>query len=330
MLICVSANPAIDRRLRLESIAVGGVNRVDSAQPFPGGKAAHVAMVARALGLDVTWVGFLGGAAGDECESGLSALGIPVTVVQTRASTRANLEIIARDGTVTEILEPGGDVTYGEVERLLAVCRDIFAESSEGSQVALSGSLPPGAPPDFYAELTRLAHVYGCRVLLDSSGEAFRYGLAANPDLVKPNRAEASCFAGRPVLSAGDALEVATGMTTAGARHVAVSLGHDGIVFRGDTEATTLVSHPPPVKVRSTVGCGDAALAGFAVAHARGLDHADTLRLAVACGTANCIAESPGLVDPREVERLLHQVWVQQLAIDRADRPEIRTGGGAR
>jgi 1-phosphofructokinase family hexose kinase len=330
MLVCVSANPAIDRRLRLESIAVGGVNRVDSAQPFPGGKSAHVAMVAHALALDVTWVGFLGGAAGDECESGLSALGIPVTVVQTRASTRANLEIITRDGTITEILEPGGEVTYGEVERLLSACRDIFAESTEGSQVALSGSLPPGAPPDFYAELTRLAHVYGCRVLLDSSGEALRHGLAAGPDLVKPNRAEASWFAGRPILGEGEALEVATGMIAAGARGVAVSLGEDGIVWRGDDEAPTLVSHPPPVKVRSTVGCGDAALAGFAVAHARGLDEEDTLRLAVACGTANCIAESPGMVDPGDVERMMEQVAVQHLAIDRADRRELKTGGGAR
>jgi 1-phosphofructokinase family hexose kinase len=330
MLICVSANPAIDRRLRLESIAVGGVNRVDSAQPFPGGKAAHVAMVARALALDVTWVGFLGGAAGDECESGLSALGIPVTVVRTRASTRANLEIIARDGSVTEILEPGGDVTYGEVERLLSACRDIFAESSDGSQVALSGSLPPGAPPDLYAELTRLAHVYGCRVLLDSSGEALRYGLAAGPDLVKPNRAEASWFAGRPIVSATEALDVATDMIAGGARDVAVSLGDDGIVWRGDDEAFTLVSQPPRVQVRSTVGCGDAALAGFAVAHARGLDNEHTLRLAVACGTANCMAESPGRVDPREVERIMQQVAVQQLANERPDRQELKTGGRAK
>src|SRR5690349_22956310 len=129
MLICVSANPAIDRRLRIESIAVGGVNRALSARPFPGGKAAHVAMVAHALGEEVMWLGFLGGAAGEECESGLTDLGIPVTVVRTRAETRANLEIIADDGTVTEILEPGGHVTDEEIERLFSACRDVFAES---------------------------------------------------------------------------------------------------------------------------------------------------------------------------------------------------------
>src|SRR6266850_384200 len=245
MLVCVSANPAIDRRLQLETIAVGEVNRALSARPFPGGKAAHVAMVAHALGLDVTWVGFLGGAAGEECESGLSALGIPLTVVRTRADTRANLEIIARDGTVTEILEPGGGVTDGEVGRLLSACRDTFAESGEGSQVALSGSLPPGAPADFYGELIRLAHVYGCRVLLDTSGEALRQGLAAAPDLVKPNRAEATWFAGRPLLSADAAVTVAREMIAAGARGVAVSLGADGIVWECAGNSAALISQPP-------------------------------------------------------------------------------------
>ena len=325
MLVCVSANPAIDRRLQLERIAVGEVNRALSARPFPGGKAAHVAMVAQALALEVTWVGFLGGAAGEEFESGLSALGIPLTVVRTRADTRANLEIIARDGTVTEILEPGGGVTDGEVDRLLSVCRDIFAESGEGSQVALSGSLPPGAPSDFYAELIRLAHVYGCRVLLDTSGEALRQALAAAPDLVKPNRAEASWFVGRPLLNADAAVAVAQEMIEAGARGVAVSMGADGIVW-GTGNSGALISQPPPVAVRSTVGCGDAALAGFAVAHARRLCDEDALRLAVACGTANCLADSPGLVDPIEVERIMQQVSVRPL---QADWREVKTRGGA-
>jgi 1-phosphofructokinase family hexose kinase len=327
MLVCVSANPALDRRLQLESIAVGEVNRAVSATPFPGGKAAHVAMVAKAFKLDVTWVGFLGGAAGEECESGLAALGIPLTIVRTRSDTRANLEIIARDGTVTEILEPGGGVTDGEVERLLSACADIFAESGEGTQVALSGSLPPGAPHDFYAELIRLAHAYGCRVLLDTSGEALRQALFASPDLVKPNRSEAGWFAGRSVFNADAALDVAQQMIAAGAKSAAVSLGVDGIVWTDSSYSELLISQPPPVSVRSTVGCGDAALAGFAVGHDRGWSDEQSLRMAVACGTANCLAESPGLVDPMEVERILHRVSVRQL---RGELREVNTRGGTR
>src|ERR1044072_5163970 len=105
MLVCISANPAIDRRMRLEHIAVGEINRVLSTQPVPGGKAAHVAMVAKALGVDVMWVGFLGGAAGVQCESGLSALGVPLTVIRTQSEKRANLELVSAYGQVTEILD---------------------------------------------------------------------------------------------------------------------------------------------------------------------------------------------------------------------------------
>ena len=311
MLVCISANPAIDRRLRLDNIAVGEVNRVLSAQPFPGGKAAHVAMVAKALGIDVMWVGFLGGAAGDECESGLSALGVPLAVVRTQTETRANLEIISADGSITEILEPGGAVTEGEVERLLATCRDIFAETDRGTQVALSGSLPPGAPADLYAKLIRMAHLYGCRVLLDTSGEPLRLGLQAEPDFVKPNRDEASDFAGFPIPDVQAAAEAAQRFFEAHAQSVAISLGASGIVWQKSINSAPLISHLPAIEYCSSVGCGDAALAGFAVAHERGLADEEALSLAVACGTANCLADAPGQIDCRDVFRLAQDVQVE-------------------
>ena len=313
MLICISANPAIDRRLRLESIAVGGVNRALSAEPFPGGKAAHVAMVAHALGAEVMWVGFLGGAAGEECETGLSALGVPLTIVRTRSETRANLEIIAGDGSITEILEPGGSVTDGEVERLVASCRDIFAESGEGTQVAISGSLPPGAPVDLYGELIRIAHLYGCRTLLDTSGEPLRHGVAAGPELVKPNRDEAAWFAGRAVNDSLAATDVAQKFFKANAQSVAISLGRDGMLWQSAADSVPLVSQLPPIADCSSVGCGDATLAGFAVAHERGLCDEETISLAAACGSANCLADAPGRVDVHDIERLARQVMVQRL-----------------
>ena len=323
MLVCISANPAIDRRLRLQNIAVGEVNRALSAEPFPGGKAAHVAMVAKSLGSDVMWVGFLGGAAGEECESRLSALGVPLTVVRTQTETRANLEIISSDGKVTEILEPGGAVTEGEVERLFATCRDIFAETDRGTQVALSGSLPPGAPADLYADLIRMAHLYGCRVLLDTSGEALRLGLEAAPDFVKPNRNEASDFAGQPIPDAHAAAELAQRFFAAHAQSVAISLGADGIVWQKSVNSDPLISHLPPVECYSTVGCGDAALAGFAVAFERGLADEDALSLAVACGTANCLADAPGQIDCRDVFRVARDVRVERYHSDYSKRMTV-------
>ena len=310
MLVCISANPAIDRRLRLEQIAVGEINRALSAQPFPGGKAAHVAMVAKVLGIDVMWVGFLGGAAGEQCESGLSEFGVPLTVIRTESETRANLELVSADGKVTEILEPGGAVTEGEVERLLTTCRDLFAESERGTQVAMSGSLPPGAPLDLYAELIRLAHLYGCRTLLDTSGDALRLGVNAGPDFVKPNRNEASEFAGYAIDNATDATQK---FFAAGAKSVAISLGPKGMIWQPAATGDLFICEPSPLTNCSPVGCGDAALAGFAVAHERRLSDEEMLRLATACGSANCLADAPGRIDRDEVLRLAQEIRVRRI-----------------
>jgi len=313
MIICVSANPAIDRRLRLDRLKAGAVNRASSVCPMPGGKAAHVAMAAAALGERVMWVGFLGGATGEDCERGLISLGMPVAVVKTAAETRTNLEIVEGDGTVTEILEPGGAVTERDIERMLSLCRDVFSEHRGAAQVALSGSLPPGAPADFYAQLVRLAHAHGCRVLLDTSGEALRAALAESPDLVKPNRDEAEALTGVRLDGARSASEAARLLFDAGARGVDISLGAEGMFWQESRDASPLVARPPRVEARSAVGCGDASLAGFAVARRRGLAAREFVRFAAACGTANCLADAPGMIDRREVERLLPQLSVEGL-----------------
>jgi len=313
MIICVSANPAIDRRLRLEKLTAGAVNRASSVTPLPGGKAAHVAMAARALGERVLWVGFLGGATGAECERGLAALEVPVAVVSTSAETRTNLEIIEADGRVTEVLEPGGRVTERDVERMLTLCRDVFSEYRGAAQVALSGSLPPGAPTDFYALLTRLAHAQSCRVLLDTSGEALREALRESPEVVKPNRDEAEALTGIQIGDVRDAAEAARRLFEAGARGVAVSLGADGMFWQESVDAAPFVAVPPRVEAGSAVGCGDASVAGFAVAHRRQFGGAEAVRFAAACGTANCLARAPGMIAPRDVESISARASVRQV-----------------
>ena len=314
MIICVSANPAIDRRLHLERLTAGSVHRASSVTPLPGGKAAHVAMAARALGGRVLWVGFLGGAAGAECERGLAALGIPVAVVKTSAETRTNLELIEADGRVTEVLEPGGRVTERDVERMLTLCRDVFSEHRGTAQIALSGSLPPGAPTDFYAHLIRLAHAQGCRVLLDTSGEALSEALRESPELVKPNRDEAEALTGLRIKGVREAAEAARRLFRAGARGVAISLGADGMFWQESADAAPFVAVPPRVETGSAVGCGDASVAGFAVAHRRRLAGAEAVRFAAACGTANCLARTPGMIAPQDVESIAARASVRGVA----------------
>ena len=313
MIFCISANPAIDRRLRLDRLRAGEVNRALTVEPFPGGKSAHVAMAARALGEEVMWVGFLGGPTGEAALRGLKALSIPVLAVRIEEETRTNLEIIDEAGTVTEILEPGPRVTPSEVEEMVSVCRSLFERCGAQDRVVISGSLPPGVSANLYAQLIHSAHDYNCRVLLDASGEALRCALEASPDFVKPNRQEAEQLTGLDLCEEQSLVEATGRLIEAGARSVAVSLGEDGMIWQSACGATPLRARPPRVKAVSTVGSGDAAMAGFAVAQVHGLNEVETIRLAVACGTANCMEGAPGIINARDVEALLPQVSVQAI-----------------
>jgi len=310
MFLCVSANPAVDKRIRVAEFRIAAVNRAKEAIPEPGGKAAHVALALRALGAGPRWIGFAGGATGDFLVHGLESLGISVLAVPVRAATRENLAIVDRAGIVTELLEPGGAVSAKELGRFRKACETEFARGRKALTVILSGSLPPGAPVSFYGELVCAAHKQGCRVILDTSGEGLRLGIAAGPDLVKPNREEAEAATGGTIEHNASASTLARQIALMGAGSVALSLGKEGVLWLGSGDGTTLFATAPEVKGRSAVGSGDAMVAGFAYAGEKKLPPRKALRLAVACGTANCFAESPGRIQRSDVKKMEQRVRV--------------------
>jgi 1-phosphofructokinase family hexose kinase len=270
-------------------------------------------MAARALDADVVWVGFLGGATGAECERELSALNIPVEIVRTRTPTRVNQEIIDADGTITEVLEPGGNIEEEELNRMLGLCASLFNRYRNDAQVVLSGSLPSNVPFTFYASLIEAAHSSNCSVVLDTSGEVLTASLSSSPDLVKPNREEAAMASGIDAFDDASALVAARKFITLGAQSVALSLGSNGLLWLASADAEPFILRPPLITGRSTVGCGDATLAGLVVGRLRYGDTQQSVALGVACGAANCLADSPGMIEASEVNRLLPQITTRKI-----------------
>jgi 1-phosphofructokinase family hexose kinase len=313
LLLCVSLNPAIDKRLTIPKLEHGGVNRAAGAVAAPGGKAAHVAMVLHILGAKPVWVGFHGGAEGAALLKGLNDLGIRTQGVPISGRTRTNLEILDSDGTVTELLEPGPTVTPAEMMKLTHTCEGLLRESARSTALVLSGSLPPGAPADCYAQFVRLGYKHGAKVYLDTHGKSLRRALKARPDFVKANQSEASEVTGTQIKNfrqTGVALQT---IVRAGARSAAISLGGRGLAWQPNATGPLLYASAPSVKVVSAVGSGDAALAGFVFGCSRGLDSVETLQLAVACGAANCLAELPGQPREKDIDRLRDAVVVEPL-----------------
>ncbi len=315
---CVSLNPAIDTRIRFDEFVPGRVNRALSVERAPGGKAAHVAMALKALSAVPTWIGFAGGATGDELLAGLRSLDIDTLPVPVAQSTRVNLEILDARGEVTEILEPGGAITEYEWSEFQRVCANAFhrefQKKSAHKKIALiSGSLPLGVPGEAYGQLVGLAHSADCLAFVDSSGLALSKVLAAGPDFVKINREEAELATQVTIHDASSAAQAARKLLDLGANSAAISLGERGLVgVRGD-DPLAVYAWTNPLAAVSTVGCGDAALAGFALAAANELSFEQSLAFATACGAANCLAVLPGRIMRDDISRIERDVHVERL-----------------
>lgn len=310
MFVCVSVNPAIDKRVRMTKLVPGSVNRAREVQAAVGGKAAHVAMVLRSLGAQPRWIGFTGCTSGQALLAGLRDLGIQAVPVPMKNETRTNLEIIDEFGTVTEILEPGAKVSTKEICAFESACDAMFCEGGGVVTAIFSGSLPPSVPSSFYASLIEAVHNRGGKAFLDTSGEPLKLALAAGPDFVKPNREEAEWVTGRPIQDVRSAARAVTQLISEGAKSAAASLGPDGLVWKPFKSDTIYHACAPGMPVVSAVGSGDATVAGFAYAAEEKLGTEESLKLAAACGAANCLAGLPGQLSASEVNRLRELVKV--------------------
>ncbi|MGA8268464.1 MAG: PfkB family carbohydrate kinase, partial [Candidatus Acidiferrales bacterium] len=233
--------------------------------------------------------------------------------IPTAASTRVNLEIIDDSGRVTEVLEPGVEPTAEERDEFLRTCVQGLREKWKDAVLVISGSLPAGLGTDFYVHLIKAARVGGAKVFVDTSGDALRDSAKANPDFVKANRAEAEALVGRPLKSTEEIVRAASEIVQRGSASAAITFGSEGLIWLERKNGPVWMARPPRMKVISTVGCGDATLGGFAYAAVQGIDGEEALRLAAACGAANCVAAAPGRIELATVQTLIPQIDVQRL-----------------
>jgi 1-phosphofructokinase len=283
MIATVTLNPALDKTMAIPGFAIGRTNRASIEQIDAGGKGINVAKAAKQLGCPAIALGFLAGANGRWIAEALGAMGIPSDFVWVPGETRVNLKI--KDpltGTETEINEPGFQVAADHVQSLL---RKVEEQAGQCAVMVFSGSLPPGVPPEIYAEFIRIARNRGAQTILDTAGAALKYGIGAGPDLIKPNRVEAEELLETRIDGEAGLVGAARRMLAMGARVVVLSLGADGALAVSERERWR--AYPPSVTASSSIGAGDAMVAALAFAMTRGLALEDALRLATAAGAAS-------------------------------------------
>ncbi|GAA3741270.1 1-phosphofructokinase [Plantactinospora mayteni] len=267
MILTVTLNPSLDRAMEIDLLARGEVIRAASAHLDPGGKGVNVSRALLANGVPSRAVLPVGGEEGAQLVRLLEGEGVELLVVPIAGRTRSNITLAEPDGTVTKINESGPVLAGSEFAE---VTRAVLAAAGSADWVVACGSVPPGLPATAFGDLCARLVDAGVRLAVDTSGPALRAAAEAGVALVKPNREELAEAVGVPLRSLGDVVDAAVQLRSWGAGTVLASLGADGAVL---VDAKGVLTGESPVpQPKSTVGAGDALLAGFLAAGARGPD----------------------------------------------------------
>lgn len=307
MIITVTLNPAIDKTVEVPGLLPGGLNRIGHVEYDAGGKGINVSKTIRALGEKSIATGFIGGSGGQTILKVLTEKGICCDFVEVQGETRTNTKVVEEDGTLTELNEPGPFISEEDLRELE---EKLLSYAHPNTLFVFAGSIPAGVSKSIYGDWIRLVKAKGAKTLLDADGEAFAKAVEAGPDMIKPNLDELMEYFGLPTLEsiqkecnssfAAEILEKKNIniFQEKGIDRVVISLGKEGAVFlwktssynNGDDSLGYQMRRCPAlsVKVRSTVGAGDAMVAALAYAWQQHYNIEETIKL--------CMAASAGAV----------------------------------
>lgn len=297
MIYTVTLNPSLDYLVCTDTLRPGKLCRTSGETLYPGGKGVNVSLVCAALGLPTRALGFIAGRTGALFASLLAETGVEYDFCRLdEGMTRINVKVCAREQTE---LNGAGPQIPPEALARLAETLDTLGEDD---WLVLSGSVPVGVPADIYAKLLERVRKNGVRTLLDTSGDALKNALPCAPDLIKPNLDELDALVGgaphNPVGIAACARE----LQAAGAKNILISCGAQGAVLV-PVQGQALYLEATPGEAVQPVGSGDSMAAGWLYAHTHGFSTAETLRYAVAAGSA--AAFSAWLPDRVKIETAL-------------------------
>lgn len=308
MIVTVTMNPAIDKTLDIDRFEHGGLNRIQHVELDAGGKGINVSKTIHELGGESIVTGFIAGNTGKIIRHVMDEWQIENDFVEVSGETRTNTKVYEQNGLLTELNEPGPEIQPEDLQKLLS---KLDGYAKEGTLFVLAGSVPKGIGNDIYQQIIEMVHKKGAKVLLDADGELFRTALSAKPDIIKPNRVELERYEGMDyVASEAEVTRIAEKLTET-VDQVVVSMGKSGAIFL--TNDMKVKCPGLNVKAHSTVGAGDAMVAGLSYAWDKDLSAEETVKIcmAVSAGAVTTIGTKPP--SRQVVDDLMKQVEIQPI-----------------
>lgn len=301
-IITVTANTAIDLWIEVDFFQPGETISAKDNIEFACGKGINVAKAVESLDYPVLCLGFIGSQSAG-LFAAITSDRLKTELIAVPGKTRSNITLSESvSDRETHIRTRGFSVTPTDCQRLSAA---IESRTSPGDIIVISGSLPPGAPDDLYKTIIAQCRQRSVTTILDTSGPALKAGIEAQPDILKPNHQELEALIGNSLVDECSIADAARSLIKRGIRQVYVSRGEQGCIAVDSEMSLSACLVKTPKNIVSKVGCGDALVAGLAVAMLQGLDTEAALRLGIACGTANLYSKEPGRfenVNPAEIE----------------------------
>ena len=303
MIYTVTLNPSIDFIVRINSLVIGSLNRMDSDDKYAGGKGVNVSRVLKRLGIENTATGFIGGFTGRFIEDSLVEEKIATKFVGVSEDTRINVKI--KSIQETEINGTGPTISKENLEEL----EGILSGLTEKDTVIFSGSAPSKLGNQVYNTLIPIAKEVGAAVVCDFEGQTLLDSLAYQPLLVKPNNHELAEIFNVKLDSIKDIEKYAREVLAKGAQNVIISMAGDGALLV--TTDATYFAKPIKGNVKNSVGAGDSMVAGFTGEYVSSADPVEALKWGVACGTATTFSDD--LATAAFIKEIYEKVEVEKL-----------------
>lgn len=309
MILTLTINPAIDRTIAVDKLVFEDRAYIQSSNDTAGGRGVNASRVLHDFGSKTAAILTAGGETGVRLKSLIGTFGFPTDCVDVASPTRTNLTISDKQGLTLKLNEQGSPIT---AEELQAVRTAVERRLAKAAWLLICGSVPPGVPPHFYAELIELARAKKVKTLLDTDGQALEAGLEAKPTAVKPNQAEAERLLHRALISRHQVLEAVRDLKAMGPEMVILSLGGRGAIVA--TDEVLLEAIPPRIDPVCPIGAGDALSAAFAWALSKRKPVADALCWGVAAGTASTLLPGVETASLEQTRAIYNRVEIRQLA----------------
>lgn len=308
MILTITLNASIDRTTFINNFSVGKINRSDEPIESAGGKGLNVTRALKTLNLDSIATGFIGGKSGERLEELMSSEGFNYDFFKIKGNTRACLAIVDKERkTLTEINENGPKIT---LEELNGLYEKVDLLSKESKITVISGSLPSSLPTDVYGKLIEISKKNGSITFLDASRKALKDSIGSYPYMIKPNKNEAEELLGFELKTEEDLMKGIYFLTEY-CNLACITLEDKGCIIGNKREIYKAIG--PQIDVVNSVGSGDSFLAGFISGFYTNNNIEESIKSAVAAGSANAMTDRAGLIKKEVYDLLLSKVQVTKL-----------------